>query len=772
MKKIILLIILLNAIVTTAYALETVVVKKIEIVGLQRISPETVETYLPIKPGEKLTPSQTTDIIKALYNTGFFDHIRLSRENNTLIITVVERPTIGKLSITGNSVIPKDKLTQVMNSVNVAEGRVYDRAILDKIKQSLLNQYYALGRYNARVDVTVAPMERNRVQVNIVISEGLIAKVRSINIIGHTVFTEKVLEKQLDISTPGLFTFFNQKDRFAQEKLDSSLENLRNFYLDHGYLHFEVKSYSVEMTPDRKSIFLTIVIQEGAQYTVKGFDIRGDLILPKEKLMPLVTTKPGSIFSRKSVVSSEKAISEALGNKGYISADITMNPEVDETLKQAFLVFMVRPGKLTYVRHIYFTDNTKTNDVVLRREVEQMEAGLAQTKLLDQSKKRLQRLPYVKQVDVSVVPVEDSDDQVDLNYKVTEDSAATMNFSIGYSQLDHFLVGAGINQKNFLGTGNTLGFNFTRSRYEQYYGIHYIDPYFTADGISRALTVSFSKFDPKWANSSQSYTTNQYTFTDVYSIPLGQELGVFNRLQLGYGYENTMITLSNDHQVSEQVQDFVDDHGRHFQQIDLLMGFSRDSRDRYIFPTSGLFHSITGNVFLPAQDDGLTYYVLDYNTKLYNPLPYNFIAIARGQVGYGNSFNGGPTNFPFYKNFYAGGIDSVRGYDGNTLGPRDSNNKLTGGNFLVDGSLGLVIPNHISDNLRTSVFMDAGNVYETFNNKQFDGTAAGPIRYSTGLEVDFLTPMGLINLSYARPINHRQGDHDEYFQFALGANFG
>ncbi len=774
MKKIILLLIIsFYFLINVAFAASSsFYIKKIEIVGLQRVSSETVYSYLPVKAGDHLTPAQTADIIKALYNTGFFDHISLSRINNILVIHVVERPTIGQLKITGNSTIPKDKLKEVMTGVNVAEGRVYDRAVLDRVTQSLLNQYYELGRYNARVDVRISPMPRNRVLVQIIISEGLVAKVRGINIIGNHTFSQKELDKKLTLSTPGLFTIFTQKDRYSAEKLEQSLENLRNFYLDHGYIRFKIISSQVEVTPDRKSIFVNVVIDEGAQYTVSGFDVTGDLILPRDKMISFIKIKPGNIFTRKAVMAAEKAITDALGEKGYISADVIMEPKIDDVRHQVFLVFHVKPGKLTYVRYITYSNNTKTNDVVLRREMEQMESSLAKTKLLAQSKRRLNRLPYIKDVDMSVQPVEGSDDQVDINYKVTEDSAATASFNIGYSQLDHFLIGAGLNQKNFLGTGNTLGFDFTRSHYQQYYGIHYVDPYFTPDGVSRSLSFSYSRFDPNWSNSTQSYSTNQYTFADVFSFPLGQELGVFNRLQLGYGYENTLISLNSDPaEVSEQVADFVEKHGRHFQQIDLISSFSRDSRDRYIFPTSGMLHSIGANVYLPAQKDGLTYYILDYKTRAYFPLPYNFVSMARTEIGYGNGSDG-PTNFPFYKNFYAGGIDSVRGYEGNTLGARDSNNKPTGGNLLVDGSLGLAIPNHVSSNLRTSVFIDAGNTYDTFNNEQYDGTGSGPIRFSSGIEADWLTPMGLIDVSYAHPLNHRQGDHDEYFQFSLGANFG
>lgn len=773
MKKIILLLVLLiqGFFATYAIAQEAFIIKNIQVEGLQRISEPTVLSYLPVKSGQTLQPGKTAEIIKALYATGFFDHISLSRHDNTLLITVVERPTIGQLRITGNSVIPTDKLTEVMKSVNVSEGRVYDRAVLDKIKLSLLNQYYQLGRYNARVDVRVAPLERNRVQVEIMISEGLVAKVRAINIIGNHAFSQKILNKQLIISTPGLFTFFTQKDQYSQEKLDASLENVKGYYLDRGYVKFAIKSSQAAITPDRKAIFVTIAIDEGAQYTVKGIDLTGDLILPRDELMKRVNIENGSTFSRKAVLDAEKRISDALGEKGYVFAEVSVAPQIDDANKTVFLTFIVKPGKRAYVRHVTFTDNTKTNDIVFRREIDQMESSVVATNKLNQSKLKLNRLPWVKDVQMSVNPVRDGrDDQVDVNYKVSEDSAATANLSIGYSQLDHLLFSGGLNQKNFLGTGNTLGFNLSTSRYQTYYGINFMNPYFTSDGVSRNLSLSVSQFDPEFGNTSRSYTTNQVSFSDVYGIPLGQEQGVFNRLQLGYGYENTLVRIHNN--PSEQVEDFVDQHGRHFQQLDIFTGFSRDSRDRYLFPTRGILHSVTANFYIPVTDGSLKYFILDYKTKWYQPITDKFIATARAEVGYGDSFSGGAENFPFFKNFYAGGIDSVRGYDGNTLGPKDSNGNSTGGNLLIDGSVGIIFPNYISENLRTTIFVDGGNVYDTFNNEKYDGSGSGPLRFAFGLAADWLTPMGLIDVSIAKPLNLRDGDRDEPFQFSLGANFG
>jgi outer membrane protein insertion porin family len=771
MKKYFLLIaLLINVCVSTARA-DSFYVQNIRVEGLQRVSAETVYSYLPIHRGQTLSSGDTGSIITSLYKTGFFDHISLAREGSTLIIKVVERPTIGQLKISGNSVIPKDKLTSVMKSVDIAEGRVYNSVMLEKIQQSLLNQYYELGRYNARVDVKVTPMERNRVLVKIEISEGLVTKVQQINIIGNKEFSESKLTNQLTLTTPGLFTVFTQSDRYSQEKLDASLDNLRNFYLDHGYIKFAIKSSQAAMTPDRKAIYISVAIEEGEQYTVKGFDIKGNTILSREKLNELVKIHKGDVFSRQGVIDSEKAISDALGAEGYIFTEVSINPVVDDAKKEVFLNFSVNQGKRTYVRHVYFTDNTKTNDEVLRREVQQLESTVVSTSKLEQSKQKLSQLPFLKDVQMTVLPVAQSSDQVDVNYKVTEDSAAQANLSIGYSQLDKIILGAGINQKNFMGTGKTVGLNFTKSRVQDYYGVSVTDPYYTIDGVSRTISLSASRFRPIKGNVSRSYTTDQYDASVVYGIPIWQEQSAIDKIQLGYGYENTMVNLNTGYPTSGQVANFTNNHGTHYQQIDLIAGMSRDSRDKAIFPTVGTFNSFGLDIYLPVTGSSPRYYTLAYNGRLYQPISGPFIFTARGEAAFGSGF-AGPIDFPFYKDFYAGGIGSVPGYEGNSLGPKDSNGDPSGGNLMAVGELGLIFPNHISDNLRTTAFVAGGNVYNTFNNRTQNGTGSGSLRYSVGLEADWLTPLGLIDVSLAKPINKQPGDQERIFDFSLGANFG
>jgi outer membrane protein insertion porin family len=772
-KKIATIILLSSQFTLSAWA-QSFVVNKIEIQGLQRITPSTVQSYLPIKRGQVLHADQTGAIVRALYKTGFFDSITLSQEGSTLIVHVVERPTIGQLKISGNSVIPTDKLTSVMTSLDVVEGRVYDASVIEKIKKSLLNQYYQFGYYNARVDITTSAMPRNRLYVNITISEGLVSKVKRISIIGNHAFDEDTLVKNLDLTTSGLITFFTQSDRYSEEKLEASLEKLKSYYMDHGYVRFEIKSSQAQVTPDRKSVYITVVVEEGEPYTIKGFELEGKLVLPRQEYIDRINLKPGEVFSRQKVIDSQKAINKLLGENGYMFANISLRPQIIDKTKQVFLVFDVKSGKRAYVRHITFSDNNRTNDDVLRREIQQWESAPVSTSKLDDSKHRLSLLPFIKDVEMTVKPVEDNDDQVDVNYKVKEDSSAQATFKVGYSQAYRMILGAGLNQKNFMGTGNTLGLNLSRSQYEQFYGIDYTDPFYTMDGVSRTFNLSISRVTPgATTNVTNGYYTNEYDFGVLYGIPVGQEMGVFNRVQAGLSYQNVLISLSPSN-VSQQVLSFVGHHGRHFQEADVKVGYSRDSRDKAMFPTMGAMQTLFADGYAPLSSDSLAFYTISYQGKWYHPLVADqYIVLSKANLAYGNGFSGGQHNYPFFRNFFAGGIESVRGYTDYNLGPLDSNGMAMGGNILADASLGLIFPNGISDNLRTTAFVDAGSVYNSLNNRGYGGLSqnSGPIRYSVGIEADVITPFGPVEVSVAQPINARDDKQRQRFGFALGANF-
>jgi len=767
-KHILFLLVIIFTLHQSVWAQSSFVVRKIEFDGLQGISPATAYSYVHIKTGQVLTPKKAQDTIRDLYHTGFFDRVYLERRVDVLVIHVTERLIIGQLKVTGNSLIPTDKLTTVMKTMDIQEGSPYNPALIDRIKQALLSQYYMAGHYNARVDVFTTPMSRSRVIVRIDISEGVSAKIRSINIIGNHVFSDKEITSAMSDSftTPGLLTFITQKDRYSEERLEEGLGKLHDFYLDHGYLKFRVVSARGEITPDRKSVYITANVEEGPQYKVKGYALTGQFVVPKEELDKLIQVKAGDIFSRQKVVDSEKAISDKLGDNAYIFALVTVDPKIDEVRHEVFLTFIVKPGRRAYVHHILFTENTRTNDEVLRREVEQLEAAPISTKKLDASKQRLRLLTYIKDVDMSITPVPGKKDQVDVNYKVKEDSSAQATFTVGYSQLYHFILGAGLVQKNFMGTGKTVGINFNKSAIQSYYGLDYTDPYYTADGISRSFNLSVSRFNPNKASGLTNYYSDEYDAGVLYGIPLGQEVGAFNRVQLGLGYQETVLHLAGN--PATQAVNYINQHGRHYQELDFKAGITRDTRDKAIFPTSGGQQNFFADFFAPLSSKSISYYTLNYHGKWYHPLTEQFIGTARMDLGYGAGLHGAK-NFPFFKNFFAGGIDSVRGYDDYTLGPQDSNRHAFGGNVLVDGSLGIIFPNFISENLRTTAFFDAGNVYNTFNNGT---TAAGPIRYSVGVEGDWLTPVGSIGISLAKALNLHHQDSGRIFQFTLGASLG
>ncbi len=771
MKKVILSL-LLFLLLTPVWAEESFRFNDIEIQGLQRVSPSTVYHYLHLKKGQSVSDGQTGKMIRELYKTGFFAHIALARRGNVLIIKVTERPIIGYLKITGNSAISTERLDTVMKTVDIVEGRIYNPVMLERIKQSLLNQYYQLGYYNARIEVDITALSNNRVSIKINISEGLVAKIRGIHIIGNHVFSERQLQKQLTISLPNLFTFLTQEDRYSEERLEESLEKLRNFYLDHGYLQFKVKSAQAEITPDRKSIFVVITIEEGQPFYVKGYDLTGQSLIPPAELEKKMTIKPGEVFSRQEIINSEKAITDIFGDQGYLFINVTVEPKVDEAKKQVFLHFVISPGKRVYVRHLSFIDNHRTNDEALRRDTVQFESSLASTSRLEETKHRLSLLPYAKDVQMSVKPVPGTDDQVDVSYKITEDNSAQASVTASYSLTDRLGFGLGLNQKNFFGTGNTLGINFTENHYEKYYSLSYSDPYYTLDGISRDINIYASRVNPSGANLAKAYTSNDFGASVTYGVPIGQEKGVLSRFYFGFGYENTLIHLTA--QPTAQVTDFTNVHGRHFQQLHVHTGLTRDSRDKAIFPTMGASQKFFADLFAPVADGALKYYQFNYEGKWFYALTHGFVGTAHALLGYANSFEG-INHYPFFKNYYAGGFESVHGYEGNTLGPRDSNDNPFGGNLLTIGGLGLVIPNHVSDSLRTLAFLDAGNVFTGVNNRKYGGgsTGSGPLRYSTGLEVDWLAPMGFaIGFSYAKPLNRQPGDKDQRFQFSLGANLG
>ncbi|OGT08412.1 MAG: outer membrane protein assembly factor BamA [Gammaproteobacteria bacterium GWE2_37_16] len=744
-------------VVAAAYADAPFVVKKISVVGLNRITLDTVKSYLPVRVGETVDAAKTADIIRTLYKTGFFSNVDLAEQGDTLIIKVTERATIGSINISGNKQITKKQLLDALKTAGFNEGQPYDDAVVHGLKEALMQQYYSLGYHNASVDARVTQLERNRVGVDIKIDEGGVAKVKEIKIFGNNVFSSRQLIRKMSLSTGSLLSFITDSDKYSREKLDADLEALRSFYLDNGYLQFKVEDAKATMTKDKKSVYIHIYITEGPLYKISGWDIQGNLLGKGDEIRKLITIKNGEIFSRKQIIDSTTAIGNYLGNYGYASPSIHGDPSVDEVNKKIFVKFQVDPGKRIYVRRINFSGNTKTHESVLRREMRQQEGSLYSLAQIEESKRRLNNLGYVQNIDAKLEPVPESPDQVDLLYNVKEASSVVASANLGYSDTDGIIYGVNLNDQNFLGTGKGVGIQFSHSKYSYGYGFNYFDPYFTQSNVSLSVDLYNQRTTPDSIKLS-AYSTNTYGGTAIFGIPLSE----YSRINLGYGFEH--ISVGVEANSSDQAKKFVADYGDVFNTAKLVAGWTYNNLDRSIFPTEGLVNNLNLELYVPVSTKNkLQYYKASDTIAFYQPLTRNFIVRLGGDIGYGNGY-GGMKDLPFFKNYYCGGIGSVRGFEGSSIGPRDNNNNPVGGNVLTDASLGLIFPNPFGETVRSTIFVDTGNVfYRRFNTRDF--------RTSAGLQVEWRSPMGMvITASLAKPIAKHTDDRTDFFQFNLGAS--
>ncbi|MBY0544607.1 MAG: outer membrane protein assembly factor BamA [Gammaproteobacteria bacterium] len=779
LKQIALVAILIFALASSAFA-DTFIVKKIQINGLQRVSQGTVLNYLPIQVGDSFDTADTGNVISALYQTGFFSTISLARDGDTLVINVQERPTIGTVKITGNKLIATKDLTKALSGFGIGSGQVYDQAVVDNVRLSLERQYYQQGNYNAKVAIVATPTTSNRIDLQITIDEGSAAAIKEIDIIGNKAFSKKVLLKQFKLKTNGWIARFMKSDQYSKEKLDGDLESLKSFYMNKGYIEFKVNSTEVTMTPDKKYVYIVVNITEGPKYTISGFKLQGNLLYPEADLNKLVTLKPGQTFSRAVVTQNAQALITYYGNYGYAFAKVQPVPQIDSVNHQVMMNFMIDPGKKVYVRQINFVGNTKTEDQVLRREMRQQEGALVSSSNIQESERRLNMLGYFKNVKVDTVPVEGSDDQVDLNVNVTEAPSATLTAGIGYSDTDGLLLNAGYNQPNFFGTGKNLGVNFNTSDYQRYYSVSYFNPYYTDSGIGRGFNLYASTTNTDDSNVDIStYAMDQYGLSMNFSVPLSET----NSLSYGIGYQISRIELGDD--PSEELVNFfngtntlpppdpvAETDAETFNNVLLTGGWTHVNFDRGIFPTRGFGQTVNLTLGLPGGGQEQNYYKANYLAHLYIPVTHGFILSIRGELGYGGGLFGTDA-LPFYNNYYAGGIGvtgAVRGYEGYSIGPQDSNGDTYGGNALADGTFGLVIPTGISpDTFRLTTFIDMGNVYNTSGVETTTGS--GPMRFSAGVQGEWRSPIGPLVLSLAYPLNAQPQDSREPLQFTIGTSF-
>ena len=745
--------------VTTVQSAEFVV-KDIRVEGLQRISAGTVFNSLPVKIGDTVDTDDTPDIIKSLYKTGFFKDIKLELEQDVLVIFVQERPAIAEIEIKGNKSIETEALLQGLKEIGLAEGRTFNRSVLDKIEQELRRQFFSEGKYAVELTSTVTPLERNRVALNISIIEGETAKIKTINIVGNEAFEEDELLDEFKLGIPGWWNFLADSDQYSRQKLAADMESLRSYYLNRGYINFKVESTQVSISPDKKDIFITINIREGDVFTISDIKLAGDFILPKEELFPLIHLARGQVFSRKQTVESSDRINKKLADFGYAFANVNSIPEIDEENKTVGVTFFVDPGKRVYVRRINITGNTRTRDQVLRREMRQMESGWYASEKVKMSRERLQRLGYFEDVTIETPAVPGTADQVDVNVKVDEKSSGAFLAGLGFSQSQGVVFNTSITEKNFFGTGKQVTLAFNNSDVNTNYQLSYLNPYYTIDGVSRGFNINYRETDFEEFDSAD-YLTDTLTVGGSLGIPTNE----FDRIRLNLNLRDTDFKLGNT--ASDEIKDFVTDNGDSYLDFVLSASWRHDSRDKSIFPTRGGVQSLSASVTIPGSD--LSYYKLNYRNKHYFPLSKIFTLALNADIGYGDAY-GDTSKLPFFENYFAGGGRSVRGFENNSLGPRDSQNDPLGANMKIVGNAELIFPAPIDafkDTARLGLFFDIGNVFDTDDSDpDFDD-----LRSSVGLSASWLSPVGALTFSFGFPLNDETGDEEESFQFNLGSTF-
>lgn len=764
MKKTITLLLACLLPVPLAQAIENFFVKDIRVEGLQRIAPGTVFNYLPIKVGDSLTEANARDAIAALFKTGFFHDVRLERSGNVLIVHVAERPSIDSIKISGTKELDEKTLLKSLKDLGLAEGRVFNNSLLDKTEQELKRQYFSLGRYAVNVKTTVTPLERNRVEIRVDVAEGEVTKINGITIVGNKIFKDSELLKTFSLSTPTLFSFITKKDQYSKQQLSADLESLRNFYQNQGFLDFAIDSTQVSITPDKQHIYVTVNLTEGNKYTVTDIKLGGKIILPEAELRKLISAKKGDVFSRLEITESTKRISDRFGNDGYAFANVNAVPEIDRDRDTVAFTFFIDPGQRVYVRRVNFTGNLATNDEVLRRELRQMEGAWFSTAKVKRSRERLQRLGFFEDVNIETPPVPGSPDQVDINVSVKERLVNNFMFGVGYSDADGVLVNASMNFKNFLGTGKDVALNGDNSKVNRHINLNYTDPYYTEDGISRSINFYSTRTDAAAANTA-SYTSNTDGIGLGYGIPISED----RSLSVGLAYERIELQ-ANAITGSKVAKEFIDVYGETNSVFKATLGWSRDTLDDPLFPHSGTVHRVSVETTVPGGE--LEYYRLSYLAGAYVPLSKAITFKVKANLDYGAGF-GKTEALPFYKNFYAGGSNSVRGFRSRSLGPKDYGGPdptlPIGGSKRILGNTELLFPfPGAADNkaMRLSVFIDAGMVYGATTVVDLL-----ELRYAAGVAFNWFSPIGPLSISYAFPLNDRPEDSTESVQFTLGQAF-
>ncbi|MGB7453028.1 MAG: outer membrane protein assembly factor BamA [Lysobacterales bacterium] len=819
--------------IKSAMALDPFVVSDIRVEGLQRISEGTVFNYLPIDANELLTASKARQAIRSLFQTGFFSEIDLEREADILIIRVQERPAIAAVVLSGNKAIKDEDMLPVLADIGLAQGEVFQPQSLDRIKQELVRQYFSQGRYAVTVDSRVVELDRNRVRISITISEGDTAEIKHINIVGNTLFTDKEIRSEFESKIPPRWKFWSKDDQYSREKLSGDLEKIRSYYQDRGYIDANVESTQVSISPDKADIYITANIIEGEQYTVEKIQVTGDLVIEEATLRRLIMTQDNDIFSRKKMEQSVENITSLLSNIGYAFANVNPIPQIDRDNRLVTINYFVDPGKRVYVRQITFVGNSGTKDEVLRREMRQFEGGWFSQAAIDRSKIRLQRLTYFESVNIETPAVPGTDDQIDVVVSVVERAAGSFSVGLGYSQVQGIIASLSVQQDNFLGSGKRVGLSLSHSSIISSFNVSYDNPYATEDGVSRGFYLRYQEFDQAGANIS-TFTSTEAAGGVSFGLPLTEvdyiRAGTGLRstdLNIGaFVFEREFVDpddpdniLCNDinengicpeqylgPRAGDPLSKSLDHNGdgelsskeRDFFTWDFTASWTRDTRNHFLNPTRGSSQRLSLETSLPGSSR--QFYKLFYRAAKYWPIWADLVFSVHGEVGYGDAYDNydstslatpvpSPelpegtegeclqeevmtldTGLPFYEHFYGGGVRDIRGFEDNTLGPKDGliSCRAVGGDVKIAGGVELAIPTPFTKGggSRIALFIDVGNVYENWST--FD---AGLFRASTGISVTWQAPIGPIIMNYAFPLKKFRGDRTEALQFSFGTTF-
>lgn len=746
-------------------------ISDIRVEGISRTEPGTVFSHLPFRAGDEYTAEKGTRAIHALYASGLFRDVTLTQDGDVLVVHIVERPAVATIETSGIKAFDKDAVEKSLRDVGMAEGRIFDQAVLERADQELRRQYLARGYYGVSVKTTVTPLERNRVRITISVDEGRASSISAIRFVGNKTFDNDELADLMQLGVPNWFSWYTKRDLYSREKLAADLESIRSFYMNQGYLDFKIDSVQVSIAPNKSDVYVTINMTEGEKYTVNDVRLTGDLLGLDSELQALITLEKGEMYNAEKVKNVSSAITDKLATLGYAFATANASPISDAQGRTVDIVYTVDPGRRAYVRRVNITGNNRTRDEVIRREVRQYEAAWFNSDLVKLSRDRIDRLGYFESVTAEPKPVPGTRDQVDLEVNVKERPTGSISLGAGYSTSEGIILSAGFAQNNVFGTGNSVSVDVNTSKSQRTIALSVVQPYITPEGISRSWDVYDRSVDLKELEVADvKYDTRGFGVS--WGIPFTE----LDRVFLGGRFE--MTDVKSNANSPWRYQNYEDKYGDNPMTVALTLGWSRDSRDNSLAPTRGVYQRLNGEFALPGFD--IQYYKATYQYQQYIPLSRTWTLAFNGEVGWGDVY-GKTDEFPFFKNFYAGGIGSVRGYKSGSLGPKeydpyDGDSDNLGGDRKLTGSIEILAPLPGGDRtLRVFGFLDAGYVwgYEGVGVRQYrrQSMSLSDLRYSTGIGVAWISPLGPLKFSIAAPLNDKNGDDIQRFQFQIGTGF-